>query len=155
MAVSHCVTWFQTQLILTACQIRYHGHCGVSIALDRRGYLEYRMMSRICQLVLVWFKNKCMPGRACVEPSSSCVRPPLTSHKPPSPGPIPRLSWYQNFNRVFKIGAKFSLHQISLFLVSHVPKFASPGTFHVADRETQFGNNMNPPGGEWGWAARS
>ena len=24
VAVSHCITWFQTQLILTACQIRYH-----------------------------------------------------------------------------------------------------------------------------------
>ena len=24
VAVSHCTTWFQTQLILTACQIRYH-----------------------------------------------------------------------------------------------------------------------------------
>ena len=26
MAVSHCITWFQTQLILTTCQIRYHSH---------------------------------------------------------------------------------------------------------------------------------
>ena len=26
VAVSHCITWFQTQLILTTCQIRYHGH---------------------------------------------------------------------------------------------------------------------------------
>ena len=25
-AVSHCITWFQTQLILTTCQIRYHSH---------------------------------------------------------------------------------------------------------------------------------
>ena len=24
----------QTQLILTACQIRYHSHCGIIIALD-------------------------------------------------------------------------------------------------------------------------
>ena len=26
VAVSHCITWFQTQLILTTCQIRYHSH---------------------------------------------------------------------------------------------------------------------------------
>ena len=26
MAVSHCITWFQTQLILTMCHIQYHGH---------------------------------------------------------------------------------------------------------------------------------
>ena len=26
VAVSHCITWFQTQLIVTACQIRYHSH---------------------------------------------------------------------------------------------------------------------------------
>ena len=31
VAVSH---WFQTQLILTTCQIRYHRHCGVIVALD-------------------------------------------------------------------------------------------------------------------------
>ena len=30
----HCITWFQTQLILTMCQIRYHGHCGIIVALD-------------------------------------------------------------------------------------------------------------------------
>ena len=35
----HCplcstAVWFQTQLILTACQIHYHGHCGVTVALD-------------------------------------------------------------------------------------------------------------------------
>ena len=33
VAVSHCITWFQTQLIHTACQIRYHTHCGIIIAL--------------------------------------------------------------------------------------------------------------------------
>ena len=33
VAVSHC-TWFQTQLILTTCQIRYHSHCGIIVALD-------------------------------------------------------------------------------------------------------------------------
>ena len=26
VAVSHCITWFQTQLILTTRQIRYHSH---------------------------------------------------------------------------------------------------------------------------------
>ena len=26
VAVSHCITWFQTRLILTTCQIRYHSH---------------------------------------------------------------------------------------------------------------------------------
>ena len=26
VAVSHCITWFQTQLILTMCQIHYHSH---------------------------------------------------------------------------------------------------------------------------------
>ena len=34
MAVSHCITWFHTQLILTTCQIRYHSHCGIIVALD-------------------------------------------------------------------------------------------------------------------------
>ena len=29
-----CITWFQTQLILTSCQIRYHSHCGMFVALD-------------------------------------------------------------------------------------------------------------------------
>ena len=28
------ITWFQTQLILTTCQIRYHSHCGIIVALD-------------------------------------------------------------------------------------------------------------------------
>ena len=27
-------TWFQTQLILTTCQIRYHSQCGIIAALD-------------------------------------------------------------------------------------------------------------------------
>ena len=34
MAVSHCITRFQTQLTLTTCQIRYHSHCGIIVALD-------------------------------------------------------------------------------------------------------------------------
>ena len=34
VAVSHCITWFQTQLILTTCQIRYHGQCGIIVAMD-------------------------------------------------------------------------------------------------------------------------
>ena len=34
VAISHCITWFQTQLILTTCQIRYHNHCGIIAALD-------------------------------------------------------------------------------------------------------------------------
>ena len=34
VAVSHCMTWFQTRPILTTCQIRYHGHRGVTVALD-------------------------------------------------------------------------------------------------------------------------
>ena len=34
VAVFHCITWFQTQLILTTCQIRYHSHCGIIVALD-------------------------------------------------------------------------------------------------------------------------
>ena len=34
VAVSHCITWFLTQLILITCQIRYHGHCGIIVALD-------------------------------------------------------------------------------------------------------------------------
>ena len=32
--VSHCITWFQIQLILTTCQIRYHTRCGIIVALD-------------------------------------------------------------------------------------------------------------------------
>ena len=34
VAVSHGITCFQTQLILSMCQIRYHGHCGIIVALD-------------------------------------------------------------------------------------------------------------------------
>ena len=34
VAVSYCMTCFQTQLIPTTCQICYHGHCGVIVALD-------------------------------------------------------------------------------------------------------------------------
>ena len=30
VAVSHCITWFQTQLILTMCQICYHAIVGSS-----------------------------------------------------------------------------------------------------------------------------
>ena len=33
VAVSHRITWFQTQPILTSCQVRYHGHCGTIVAL--------------------------------------------------------------------------------------------------------------------------
>ena len=29
VAASHCITWFQTQLILTTYQICYHCHCGI------------------------------------------------------------------------------------------------------------------------------
>ena len=31
VAASHCITWFQTQLILTTCQIRYHSQCGIIV----------------------------------------------------------------------------------------------------------------------------
>ena len=34
VVVSHCITWFQTQLILTTCQICYRSHCGIIVALD-------------------------------------------------------------------------------------------------------------------------
>ena len=59
VAVSHCITWFQIQLILTPCQIRYHTHCGIIVALDSseplipRGYLEFCELSRLRQLILV------------------------------------------------------------------------------------------------------
>ena len=33
MALSHCITWFQTQSILT-CQIHYHSHFGIIVALN-------------------------------------------------------------------------------------------------------------------------
>ena len=33
VAISHCIAWFQTQLILTTCQIRYRSHC-IIVALD-------------------------------------------------------------------------------------------------------------------------
>ena len=33
-AAFHCITWFQTQLILTTCQIRYHATVGSSTALN-------------------------------------------------------------------------------------------------------------------------
>ena len=34
LAVSHCIAWFQTWLVLPMCQIRHHGHCGIIVALD-------------------------------------------------------------------------------------------------------------------------
>ena len=34
VAVSHCLIWFQTRLFLTMCQIRYHSHCRIIVALD-------------------------------------------------------------------------------------------------------------------------
>ena len=34
VALSHCITWFQSQLLRTTCQIRYHSHCGIIVALD-------------------------------------------------------------------------------------------------------------------------
>jgi hypothetical protein len=64
VAVSHCITWFQTQLIPTTCQIRYHSHswddrsaAQLRILIPRR-FLEYHMMSRVRQLTLVWTKQK-------------------------------------------------------------------------------------------------
>ena len=33
VAASHCITWFQTQLILTTCQIHYHDQGGIIVAL--------------------------------------------------------------------------------------------------------------------------
>ena len=59
VAVSHCITWFQTQLILAKCQIRYHSHLwdhrstGQLRTLIPRGHLEYCEMSRLRQLILV------------------------------------------------------------------------------------------------------
>ena len=47
VAVSHCMTWFQTQLILTTCQIRYLSHLWDHCSTEQlqtlipRGYLEY------------------------------------------------------------------------------------------------------------------
>ena len=32
--LSGCITWFQIQLIFNTCQIRYHTHCGIIVALD-------------------------------------------------------------------------------------------------------------------------
>ena len=34
VAVSHCIPWFQPQLILTTCQIRYHTRGGIIVAPD-------------------------------------------------------------------------------------------------------------------------
>ena len=42
MAVSHCITWFQIHLILTACQIRYRSYCWILVELDSFGLWEYR-----------------------------------------------------------------------------------------------------------------
>ena len=53
VAVSHCITWFQTQLILTTCQIRYHSHLwdhrrtGQLWILIPRDCLEYHTVSRL------------------------------------------------------------------------------------------------------------
>ena len=60
VAFSNCMIWFQTQLILTLCQIRYHshlwGHCriGKLLLLIPRSYLEYHTVNRLRQLILVW-----------------------------------------------------------------------------------------------------
>ena len=51
-------------LILTTCQICYHSHLcdhrstGQLWALILRGCLEYQVVSRISQIMLVWTKNK-------------------------------------------------------------------------------------------------
>ena len=34
VALSHCITWFQPQLILTKCQVRNHRHFGIIVAPD-------------------------------------------------------------------------------------------------------------------------
>ena len=60
VAASHCITWFQTQLIITTRQICYHSHLSDHrttrqlLTLIPRGCLEYHMVSRLCQLILVW-----------------------------------------------------------------------------------------------------
>ena len=59
VTASHCIAWFQTQLILTKCQIRYYSlffFCEIIVELD--SCLEYHMVSRLRQLILVWTKKK-------------------------------------------------------------------------------------------------
>ena len=57
--VSHCLTWFQTQQILTACQIRCHRHLWEHRSIGRlrnlipRRCLTYHMMHRVTALFLV------------------------------------------------------------------------------------------------------
>ena len=34
LAVFHCTTWSQTQLLPPLCQIRYHSQCGIIAALN-------------------------------------------------------------------------------------------------------------------------
>ena len=63
VAVSHCITWFQTQLILTTCQIRYHSHfwdhcrSGQLCTLIPRGGFEYHTVGRLCELILAGTKK--------------------------------------------------------------------------------------------------
>ena len=75
VADSHCILWYQTQLILTACQIRYQshlwGHCrtGQLWAFIPRSYLKHPPMSRPRQLILV-----CPPPPPqSKQPVSSCA----------------------------------------------------------------------------------
>ena len=44
MVVSHCIAWFHTELVLTACQIL-------------RGFVEHHTVSRRCHLIFVKTKG--------------------------------------------------------------------------------------------------
>ena len=63
VAVSHCITWFQTQLILTTCQIRYHSHlwdhrstaqggvpCAVRALCEKLAVLHHREFGKFRRL---------------------------------------------------------------------------------------------------------
>ena len=59
MVFSHCFTWFHSQQILAACQIRCHRHLWDHRSVGRlknlipRGSLRYHMMHRVSQLIMV------------------------------------------------------------------------------------------------------
>ena len=46
-AVSHCITWLQTQLILTTCQLRYGGGLTLFIMWCQLRCREHHMMNRV------------------------------------------------------------------------------------------------------------
>ena len=62
-SISHSINWFQTQLVLTLCQIRCHSHLQDQCSTGQLGMLllrgcpGYHMAHRVRQLILFWTRK--------------------------------------------------------------------------------------------------